>query len=86
MEKQRGRKKGERQRDGGTGESVTKQEGKESLQGGGKERKRQRDRPPVEGTGRREKAPSLKALPPSLQEQLRNGRREEEAEMGKVTR
>lgn len=41
MEKQRGRKKGERQRDGGTGESVTKQEGKESLQGRGKERKKE---------------------------------------------
>ena len=41
MEKQRGRKKGERQRDGGTGESVTKQERKESLQGRGKERKKE---------------------------------------------
>lgn len=51
-----------------------------------KERKRQRERAPAEGPGRRGKAPSLKALPPSLQEQLRNGRQEEEAETGKVTR
>lgn len=66
MEKQRSRKKRRETKRRGTGENVTKREGKASLQGRGKEGKKEtkRQTPSVEGPGRREKAPSLKALPP----------------------
>lgn len=63
MEKQRGRKKGQRQRAEEMKKKATTLEGKESLEGRGKESERHRGRPTVKGPGRKETTPSLKVAP-----------------------